>query len=345
MQKASRTSLLFLPLVLAGGLATLACVEAPPKVGTTGADGKADEGATTATTAVPGGAESCTTLATKLCERAGEESATCASVKKTTSLFSANTCDVALADIEHSFTQLAAAGKACADLADRLCKDIGPDTQTCEMVKTETPKMPAEQCEGMVAQYDEVLAQLQRMEAKNKPLPEDKVAKMTEGEVPSYGPADAKVTVVEFSDFECPYCSLAATAVTELKTQYGDRVRFVFRQFPLSFHPAAHLAAQASLAANAQGKFWEFHDKLFANQKALGRAELEKYAEELGLDMDAFKKALDEGTYKATVDAELALGGDVFVDGTPTIFVNGTRVANATDTKSITDAIEKALAG
>jgi protein-disulfide isomerase len=340
MQKALRTSLLFLPLLLVGGFA---CVEAPPKVGTTGAEGQADEG-TVATTS-QGGAESCTTLATKLCERAGAESQTCASIKKTTSLFSANTCEVALADIEYSLAQVDAAGKACADLADRLCKDLGPDTQTCEMVKTETPKMPPEQCEGMVAQYDEVLAQLQRMEAKNKPLPEDKVAKLSEGEVPAYGPADAKVTVVEFSDFECPYCSLAATAVNEVKAQYGDRVRFVFRQFPLSFHPAAHLAAQASLAANAQGKFWEFHDKLFANQKALGRADLEKYAEELGLDMDKFKKALDEGTYKATVDAELALGGDVYVDGTPTMFVNGVRVGNSTDAQSITSAIEKALAG
>jgi protein-disulfide isomerase len=292
-----------------------------------------------------GDATSCTTLSAKLCDRAGAESSTCMSVKKATSLFSASTCAVALADIEYSYTQVAAAGKACTELADRLCKDLGPDTQTCELVKTETPKMPPEQCEGMTAEYDQVLAQLERMEAKNKPLPADKIAKMTEGDVPSFGPADSTVTVVEFSDFECPYCSAAADAVNQVKATYGDRVRFVFRQYPLNFHKSAHLAAQASLAANAQGKFWEFHDKLFANQKALGREDLEKYAQEIGLDMDAFKKALDDGTYKATVDAELALGGEVFVDGTPTMFVNGVRVANATDVQSISAAIDKALAG
>jgi protein-disulfide isomerase len=340
MPKVSRASLVLLSLV--GTLSLLACDPPPPKgdAADAGADTKAGE---VAATAIEGDVTSCTTLATKLCERAGAESATCTSVTKTTTLLSAKTCAVALADIEYSYTKVAAAGQACADLAERLCKDVGPDTQTCELVKTETPKMPPEQCEGMVAEYDQVLAQLVRMEAKNKPLPEDKIAKMSTGEVPAYGPTDAKVTVVEFSDFQCPYCSAAATAMTELKTTYGDRVRFVFRQFPLSFHQQAHLAAQASLAANAQGKFWEFHDKLFANQKALGREDLEKYAKEVGLDMDAFKKALDDGTYKTAVDDEMALGGEVFVDGTPTMFVNGVRVANATDVASISSAIDKAL--
>jgi len=213
------------------------------------------------------------------------------------------------------------------------------------MVEGAVKKMPTEQCEAMVAQYDQVLAELTRMEAKNKPLEADKIAKIAAGNVPAYGPADAKVTVVEFSDFQCPYCSLAATAVDEVKQKYGDRVRFVFRQFPLSFHKEAHLAAQASLAANAQGKFWEYHDKLFANQKALGREDLEKYAQEVGLDMGEFRKALDEGTYKATVDAELTLGGEVFVEGTPTMFINGERVANATDAAAISTALDKALAG
>ncbi len=183
------------------------------------------------------------------------------------------------------------------------------------------------------------------MEAKNNRLPADKIAKLSAGDPPAFGPEDATVTVVEFSDFECPYCSLAANAVNELKPKYGDRVRFVFRQFPLGFHKQAHLAAQASLAAKEQGKFWEFHDKLFANQKALAREDLEKYAEELGLDMDKFKAALDQGTFKQTVDDELELGSEVFVEGTPTMFINGARVANATDATAIAEALEKALAG
>lgn len=346
MPQARRASLLSLSLLGILSLSLLACDAPPPRGASGDANANANTGdEATATATAEGDAQSCTTLATKLCERAGAESSTCASAKKTTALLSAKTCAAGLADIEYSYQQVDAAGKVCTELGARLCKDLGPDTQTCKMVEGEVPKMPTEQCEAMVAQYDQVLAELVRMEAKNKPLEADKIAKMSAGDVPSYGPADAKVTVVEFSDFQCPYCSLAATAVNEVKAKYGDRVRFVFRQYPLNFHEQAHLAAQASLAANAQGKFWEYHDKLFANQKALGRPELEKYAEELGLDMDAFRKALDDGTYKATVDGELTLGGEVFVEGTPTMFVNGVRVANATDVASISSAIDKALEG
>jgi protein-disulfide isomerase len=325
-------------LSLAAALSLLAC-QAPP----VGANQGADSAAKSDATAAQGDGESCTTLATKICDQAGAESSTCASVKKTTSLISANTCAVALADIDYTMQQLAAAGQPCADLSKRLCADLGPESSTCKMVQDQTPQMPGEQCEQMLDQYDKVLADLQQMEARNKPLEAEAIAKIAAGDVPSYGPEDATVTVVEFSDFECPYCSLAAAAVDQAKEKYGDRVRFVFRQFPLSFHQQAHLAAQASLAAHAQGKFWEFHDKLFANQKQLGRDALEGYAKELGLDMDAFNKALDDGTYKDTVDAELALGQEVFVQGTPTMFVNGARVSNSTDAATVSAAIDAAL--
>jgi protein-disulfide isomerase len=332
-----------LPLAGALSLSMLACVP-PPQRGAEESAAEDKPGAPEGTV-VAGDEQSCTTLSDKLCERAGAESSTCAAVKKTTKLFSANTCATALGDLEYAYAQIADAGKVCASLSERLCKDLGPDTQTCKMVTTETPKMPPEQCETMLEQYDKVLAELVAMEAKNKPLPAEKIAKMTEGDPPAFGPADATVTVVEFSDFQCPYCSVAANAINELKPKYGDRVRFVFRQYPLNFHQQAHLAAQASLAAHAQGKFWEYHDKLFANQKALAREDLEKYAEEVGLDMEAFKKALDEGTYKETVDKELALGTEVFVSGTPTMFINGQRVANATDAKAIAAELDKALQG
>jgi protein-disulfide isomerase len=262
---------------------------------------------------------------------------------KATALLSPKACAAGLADFEYTKQQLAAAGKVCAELSDRLCKDLGPDTQTCKMVLDQTPKMPAEQCEQMTAEYDKVLADLTRMEEKNKPLSAEAITKISGPDVPAYGPADAKVTIVEFSDFQCPYCTQAAAAFTELKAKYGDRVRFVFHQYPLPMHQQAHVAAQAALAAHAQGKFWEFHDKLFANQRALSREDLEKYAEELGLDMKAFKAALDDETYKETVDAEIALGQEVFVEGTPTMFINGVRVANATDAAAIGAELEKAL--
>ncbi|KIG18855.1 DSBA-like thioredoxin domain protein [Enhygromyxa salina] len=333
------------------GLPLLAC-DAPPPAGSTkagaqeagaaAAEGTPDEGAVAAEGA--GATDSCATFAKQVCDAVGgAQNPTCAAVTQTTTLLSPKACAAGLADFAFTTQKLADAGKVCQELTDRLCKDLGPETQTCKMVQDQAPKMPAEQCQQMTAEYDKVLADLQRMEAKNKPLPAEAVAKIAAGDVPSYGPADAKVTIVEFSDFQCPYCSAAATAFTELKKSHGDRVRFVFRQFPLSFHQQAHLAAQASLAAHAQGKFWEFHDKLFANQKALGREDLEKYAEEIGLDMKAFKAALDDGTYKQTVDDELALGQEVFVEGTPTMFINGVRVGNATDAAAVAAELDKAL--
>ena len=333
-------------LSLTGALALFGCTQPPGAVGQA-AGGKAEAGDAAAAAVPEGSPESCANYARRICDQAGgEKSPTCASAKSFTKLISPKVCEVGLAEMAFTITQLESAGKVCKELGERLCKDLGEDTQTCEMVKTQLPQMPAEQCEKMTAEYDKVIKDLEAMEAKNKPLPPEKVAKIAAGEnLPSFGNPDATVTIVEFSDFQCPYCSLAANAVNEIKPEYKDKVRVVFRQFPLSFHKQAHLAAQASLAANAQGKFWEYHDKLFANQKQLERANLEAYAEELGLDMDAFKKALDEGTYKETVDAELALGGEVFVSGTPTVFINGKRAANATDAKALAADIDKALAG
>jgi protein-disulfide isomerase len=328
----------------AGALALLAC-EAPPSNAGKAADTKAApaEGAEVATATAEGDAESCPALSKKICDQAGAQSPTCMNSTKTINLLSPKACAAGLADIDYTLQKLVAAGKVCNDLLNRLCNDIGTETQTCKMLLGQASTMAPEQCESMTAEYDKVLAEVTRMEAQNKPLDPDKAGKIAAADAPGYGPEAATVTVVEFSDFECPYCSMAATSVNELKTKYGDRVRFVFRQFPLDFHKKAHLTAQASLAANAQGKFWEFHDKVFANQKSIERADLEKYAEEIGLDMAKFKKDLDEGTYKAAVDADLALGKEVFVGGTPTMFINGERVQNPTDVPTVSGMIDKAL--
>ena len=120
-------------------------------------------------------------------------------------------------------------------------------------------------------------------------------------------------------------------------------MRVIFRHFPLSFHKDAHLTAQASLAAKDQGKFWEFHDLVFKNQQALTRPDLEKYAQEAGLDMAKFKAALDSGKYKAAVDADMALGGQVYVQGTPTMFINGERVPNPTAFEAFKPMVDSRL--
>lgn len=283
----------------------------------------------------------CADYATKLCEKA--DPASCAAIKSATSLMPPAACEAGMKDLEYSFTRLTEMKKQCTELGDKLCKDLGEDTQTCKMVKTKVPELAPEQCKQMLDQYAAVLADLQRQEQANKPLSAEDQKMAATGTDAAFGPANAKVTVVEFSDFQCPYCTRAAAVTKEVKEKYGDKVRFVFRQFPLSFHKEAHLAAQASLAAGAQGKFWEYHDILFENQKALERASLEKYAEQLGLDMAAFKKALDEGTYKDEVDADIELGNKIAVSGTPTMFINGARAQNATDFASVSAQIEAAM--
>jgi protein-disulfide isomerase len=130
---------------------------------------------------------------------------------------------------------------------------------------------------------------------------------------------------------------------TQIKEKYGDKVRFVFRQFPLSFHKRAHKAAQASLAAHAQGKFWKYHDVLFANAKELEPANLETHAKTAGLELASFKAALDGDKFKEQVDADIALGSKVSVQGTPTLFVNGKRVANPTDFNAVSQMIDEEL--
>ena len=129
----------------------------------------------------------------------------------------------------------------------------------------------------------------------------------------------------------------------QIEEQYPGKVRIAFKQLPLPFHDKAHLAAEASLAANEQGKFWQMHDKLFANQQALDRPSLEKYAQELGLNMTKFKAALDSGKFKDKVDAEAKEGGAVGATGTPTFFINGTRLVGAQPFDAFKTAIDKEL--
>lgn len=294
----------------------------------------------------PADPKACEQYAEKLCTEMGPESPTCASTKSTLEMLPPEACAAGLTNVAFTTTKLSEARKGCDELATKLCKDVGDATETCTMVKTQTKNFPPDRCKMMLDKYADVLADLKKMEAKNQPLPPEQFAAIANGEnLPSFGPADAKVTIVEFSDFQCPYCSRAANATKQLKEKYGDKVRFVFRQFPLSFHQNAHVAAEAALEANAQGKFWQLHDKMFSDQQKLDRASLEASAKEVGIDVAKLKKALDEKTHAAAVDAEMKLGEQVAVDGTPTMFLNGKRVSNPTDFDAISKEIDAALAG
>lgn len=158
------------------------------------------------------------------------------------------------------------------------------------------------------------------------------------------GPTDAPVTLVEYGDLECPYCGQAEPVVRELLADFGD-LRYVWRHLPLSeVHPNARLAAEATEAAARQGAFWEMHDLLFAHQDALGKRDLVRYAEELGLDVDRFIDDLRKHVGAARVESDISSADLSGVSGTPTFFVNGRRHHGAFDIESLSAAVKAARA-
>ena len=157
------------------------------------------------------------------------------------------------------------------------------------------------------------------------------------------GPADAPVTLLEYGDFECPFCGQAFWELKRLEQAVGDRVGFVFRHFPLAHaHPHARLAAEAAEAAGAQGKFWEMHDTLFTNQRALELPDLLEYADDIGLDKPRFTRDLQDHCFLPKVRRDFREGVRSGVNGTPTIFINGDRFDGMPDFASLFAALSQA---
>ncbi|HEV3087345.1 MAG TPA: thioredoxin domain-containing protein [Candidatus Elarobacter sp.] len=157
------------------------------------------------------------------------------------------------------------------------------------------------------------------------------------------GPADAPVTLVEYGDFECPYCGVAYAAVKELEKKYGDKLRVVFRSFPLEQHPHAQAAAEAAEFAADHGKFWELHDVLYEHQRALDVRHLLGYARDLGLDADALEATLREGTYTLIVEEQKEGGEDSGIPGTPAFFLNDVLFEEEPTLENLSHAIDYLL--
>ena len=162
------------------------------------------------------------------------------------------------------------------------------------------------------------------------------------GDGPSRGPANAPVTIVEFSDYQCPFCKRAEPIVQEVLKRYPDKVRLVFRHFPLPMHPNARPAAEAALCANEQGKFWEFHEKVFGGT-GLEEADLTGYASAAGIDAEKFKACVAERRFKDKVDADTKAGSEAGVSGTPAFFVNGIMLSGAMPVEKFSAIIESEL--
>jgi protein-disulfide isomerase len=185
----------------------------------------------------------------------------------------------------------------------------------------------------------ETLAAKTRVRTTLEP-PREKVA---EAGRPSRGPANAKVEVIEFSDFQCPYCLRAHPVVAQVLQAYGDKIRFVYRNYPLPSHPDARPAAEAGACAAEQGKFWEYHDRLFDHQDQLSNSDLKQHAVALGLNAGQFAACLDTRKYQKDVDADIAAGNEVGVTGTPAFFINGRPLDGAQPFDTFKQVIDEEL--
>ena len=159
------------------------------------------------------------------------------------------------------------------------------------------------------------------------------------------GGAKAPVTIIEFSDFQCPFCKRGEESVQKVFDTYGDKVRIVFRNYPLPFHERARPAAEAAACANAQGKFWEYNKKLFANQNALSDDNLKTYAKDLGLDSAKFEDCYAKKQFSADIDKDIADGAAAGVNGTPAFFINGRSLSGAQPFEKFKEVIDEEIAG
>jgi protein-disulfide isomerase len=166
---------------------------------------------------------------------------------------------------------------------------------------------------------------------------------VSEGRDHIQGPAEAAVTLVEYGDYECPYCGAAYPIIKEVQERMGEGLRFVFRNFPITTsHPHAELAAEAAEAAAAQDRFWEMHDLLYENQQRLGEEDLHAYADQLGLEVEPFDQELAEHVHAERVHEDFMSGVRSGVNGTPTFYINGVRYDDSYELETLLAALERA---
>lgn len=253
---------------------------------------------------------------------------------------------------------LEAEAKSRSVSTEQLLAGIAPEPVTQEAIdavyeenRAQLNNVPKAQVEGQIRTYlgqqaqkkardefFEALEEKYKVDISFEPLREVVAATGA-----SKGPANAPVTIVEFSEFQCPFCSRVNPALEQVRQKYGDKVRIVFRHFPLPFHQNAQKASEASLCALDQGKFWELHDAMFANQNALAVEQLKEKAVQLGLDAAKFNSCLDSGQKAEAIAVDKRDGEKAGVTGTPGMFINGRFVNGAVPLETLATIIDDEL--
>jgi protein-disulfide isomerase len=256
---------------------------------------------------------------------------------------------------DHLLTMEAAAQKVTKDqLLDQIKPADVTDADVDKFYEENKARIPRPK-EQIAAQLKQYLAGQKQAEAREKYI--DTLAAKYKADVllepvrftlatagfPTKGGQTAPVTIVEFSDFQCPFCSRLNPTLDQVMSTYGPKVRLVFREFPLAIHNNAAKAAEAALCAKEQGKFWEMHDAMFKDQAGLAVDGLKAKAASIGLDATKFNACLDSGKEADAVKADIQAGSDVGVNGTPAIFINGRMLSGAVPFATVAPVIDDEL--
>jgi len=225
------------------------------------------------------------------------------------------------------------------------------DDEVAQFYQDKVAQMDGQTLEQMGPRIRDYLGQVRTQQVAERLVADAQVTVLLErprvdvaADGPSKGPADAGVTIIEFSDFQCPFCSRALPVLNELMTRYPTQVRVVYRHMPLDrIHPRARAAAEAAACADDQDRFWAFHDLLFANSKTLGDEDLKRFAGEAGLDVAAWEQCVSDGKYKAKVEADIEAARSIGVTGTPAFVINGVLFTGARPVEEFVPLIEAEL--
>jgi protein-disulfide isomerase len=216
----------------------------------------------------------------------------------------------------------------------------GPGTVPYDKIKDRL--IAALQQQKMTEARDALIDQLRKGEPVKVMLKAPRMTVVSTGH-PTIGPADAPITIVEFGDFQCPFCKRAQPTLKEVLARYPKKVRLVYMDFPLPFHPHALDAAKAARCAEEQGKFWEYHDGLFADQSKESPADLKKLAKQLGLNTTQFDSCFEKAKYQSAIEKDVAEGKRLGVDGTPSFYIDGRPLVGAVPFQNFQQVIEDEL--